>query len=158
MEFLDISLMKDSSLLLPAIHSPFYWRILTKIKLYSGFNNPHKKSAWQEHSSLFMDSILCNGKMRVENQTKTPVCDSSLCPETSTRIAVQEFHLRTLYSLFEEVAGLCRLGGYNDFHNLKGFTSKRCQIIFFKMFVKKVFQLVNPFLANLHSTSSSKYS
>ncbi len=36
--------------------------------------------------------------------------------------------------------------------------AKRCQIIFFKMFVKKVFQLVKPFLANLHSTISRKYS
>ena len=36
--------------------------------------------------------------------------------------------------------------------------AKRCQIIFFKMFVKKVFQLVKPFLANLHSTISKKYS
>ncbi len=29
-EFLDISLTKDSSLLLHAIHSPFYWRIFLK--------------------------------------------------------------------------------------------------------------------------------
>ena len=36
--------------------------------------------------------------------------------------------------------------------------AKRCQIIFFKMFVKKVFQLVKPFLANLYSTVSKKYS
>ncbi len=36
--------------------------------------------------------------------------------------------------------------------------AKKCQIIFFKMFVKKVFQLVKPFLANLHSTISKKYS
>ena len=36
--------------------------------------------------------------------------------------------------------------------------AKRCQIIFFKMFVKKVFQLVKPFLANLHYTISKKYS
>ncbi len=36
--------------------------------------------------------------------------------------------------------------------------AKRCQIIFSKMFVKKVFQLVKPFLANLHSTSSNIYS
>ena len=36
--------------------------------------------------------------------------------------------------------------------------AKRCQIIFFKMFVKKVFQLVKPFLANLHYTVSKKYS
>jgi len=36
--------------------------------------------------------------------------------------------------------------------------AKRCQIIFSKMFVKKVFQLVQPFLGNLHSTSSNIYS
>ena len=36
--------------------------------------------------------------------------------------------------------------------------AKRCQIIFSKTFVKKVFQLVKPFLANLHSTISKKYS
>jgi hypothetical protein len=36
--------------------------------------------------------------------------------------------------------------------------AKRCQIIFSKMFVKKFFQLVKPFLANLHSTSSNIYS
>jgi hypothetical protein len=81
--------------------------------------------------------------MRVENQTKTPVCDSSLCPETSTRIAVQEFHLRTLYSLFEEVAGLCRLD-YSDFHNLMGSPAKRCQIILFKiLFAKKHLHVSN---------------
>jgi hypothetical protein len=34
---------KESSLLLHAIHSPFYWRILKKIILYSDFNNPYKK-------------------------------------------------------------------------------------------------------------------
>ncbi len=36
--------------------------------------------------------------------------------------------------------------------------AKRCQIIFFKMFVRKVFQLVKPFLANLLYTISKKYS
>ncbi len=52
------------------------------------------KSAKQENSSLFMNSILLNRKTRVENQTKTRVReDSSLCPETSTKTAVQEFHL-----------------------------------------------------------------
>jgi hypothetical protein len=70
-EFLDISLKKDSSLLLRAIHSPFYWRIFKKTILFSGFKNPYKKSAKQENSSLFMKSILLNGKMKVENQTKT---------------------------------------------------------------------------------------
>jgi hypothetical protein len=37
------SLTKESSLLLHAIHSPFYWRILEKIILYSGFKNTYEK-------------------------------------------------------------------------------------------------------------------
>jgi hypothetical protein len=64
---MDISLTQDSSLLLRAMHSPFYWRILKKTILQSGFNNPYKKFASQENLSLFMNSILLNGKMRVEN-------------------------------------------------------------------------------------------
>ncbi len=48
----------------------------------------------QENSRLFKNNILQKGKMRVENQTKTPEReDSNLCPETSTKNAVQEFHL-----------------------------------------------------------------
>jgi hypothetical protein len=43
MEFLDINFTKDSSLLLHAIHSPFYWRILKKTILFSGLKNPYKK-------------------------------------------------------------------------------------------------------------------
>jgi hypothetical protein len=37
MEFLDINLTKDLSLFLNPIHSPFYWRILNKTTLLSGF-------------------------------------------------------------------------------------------------------------------------
>jgi hypothetical protein len=37
MEFLDIYLTKDLSLLLHAIHSPFYWLILKKTIHFSGF-------------------------------------------------------------------------------------------------------------------------
>jgi hypothetical protein len=40
--FLDVNKIKDSSLLLHAIHSPFYWRILKKAILYSGFKNTYK--------------------------------------------------------------------------------------------------------------------
>ena len=57
MEFLDISLTKDSSHLLHAIHSPFYWLILKTI-LFSGLTNPYKKSAKKKNLSLFMNSIL----------------------------------------------------------------------------------------------------
>ncbi len=55
-----------------------------------------KKSAKQENSSLFMNSILLNRKMRVENQTKTRLWkDLSLCPEISNKNAVQEFRFWT---------------------------------------------------------------
>ncbi len=45
MEFLDINLTEDSNLFLHAIHSPFYWRILKKTIIFSGFKNLTKKSA-----------------------------------------------------------------------------------------------------------------
>ncbi len=48
MELLDISLTKDTSLFLHAIHSPFYWQILKINILFSGFQNPYKKSAKQK--------------------------------------------------------------------------------------------------------------
>ncbi len=49
---------KNSSLLLHAIHTLFYWWISQKTILFSGCKNPHEKSAKQENSSLFMNSIL----------------------------------------------------------------------------------------------------
>jgi hypothetical protein len=64
---------KDSSLLLYAIHSPFYLRIFKKTILFSGFKIPRKKSAKQESSSFFMNSISYKGKLRVGNLTKTRV-------------------------------------------------------------------------------------
>jgi hypothetical protein len=39
----DMNLTKDSSLLLHAIHSLFYWRTLQKTILQSGFKTPYKK-------------------------------------------------------------------------------------------------------------------
>jgi hypothetical protein len=42
-EFLDIKLTKDLSLLLCAFHSPFYWQILQKTVLFSGFKKPYRK-------------------------------------------------------------------------------------------------------------------
>jgi hypothetical protein len=36
--------------------------------------------------------------------------------------------------------------GYSDFHNLMGFTSKKMQIIFLKMFDKMFFNWLNRFL------------
>ncbi len=73
MEFLDISKKKDSR------HFASYYSqslLLADFKenhtlLFSGFKIPDKKSAKKENSSLFMNSILKNGKMRVENHTET---------------------------------------------------------------------------------------
>jgi hypothetical protein len=50
MEFLDINLTKDSSLLLHAIHSPFYWRIFRENHTILWFKKSlQKKSAKQEN-------------------------------------------------------------------------------------------------------------
>ncbi len=83
---MDINVTKDSSLLLHAIYSPFYRQIFQKTKLFTGFQDPYQKSAKQENSRLFMNGILWNGKMRVENQTKLAF--------EETKNAVLEFHLR----------------------------------------------------------------
>jgi hypothetical protein len=51
MEFLDILLTKDSSLLLHAIHSPSCWRILQKTIFISGFKIHYKKIHERKKSS-----------------------------------------------------------------------------------------------------------
>jgi hypothetical protein len=59
MEFLDTILTKDSSLLLHDINNLFYWKILKKTTLFSGFKNLYKNNSMnQENSSIFMISIL----------------------------------------------------------------------------------------------------
>ncbi len=58
MEFWDINLTKDSGIFLHAIHSVSTGGFLKKTRLYSGFKNTCKKSAKQENSSLFTNSIL----------------------------------------------------------------------------------------------------
>ncbi len=50
MEFLDIILTKDLSLLLYVIHSPFYWRILKILKILT-INPQNKKTRSLEDSS-----------------------------------------------------------------------------------------------------------
>jgi hypothetical protein len=58
MEFLDINVTKDSSLLLHDFYSTFYRQIFKKTRLFTGFQDPYQKSAKQENSSLFMKGIL----------------------------------------------------------------------------------------------------
>jgi hypothetical protein len=68
MEFLNISLTKDSNLLLHAIHCPF-----KENHNLLWFSKYIQKSEKQENSSLFGNSIFLKRKMRVENWTKTRV-------------------------------------------------------------------------------------
>jgi len=58
MEFLDINLTKYSFLLFYTIHNLFNLGILKKTILFCGLKLFQKKSAKQENSSLFMNSIL----------------------------------------------------------------------------------------------------
>jgi hypothetical protein len=67
MEFLDINLAKDSMPFTVPFTGGFqrkpYSSLVLKIP-------PYKKFAKQENLSLFMNSIVWNGKMRVETRQK----------------------------------------------------------------------------------------
>ncbi len=52
MEFLVMNFTKDSSLLIHAVHSLFYLRILQKIILYSGFKPSYRKIRETKNSIL----------------------------------------------------------------------------------------------------------
>ncbi len=62
----------NSSLLLHAIHSPFYWRILKKPILFYGFKNPFKKriSKTRKLESIH-EKHFVERKNEGGNQTKT---------------------------------------------------------------------------------------
>jgi hypothetical protein len=58
MEFLDMNLAQDSILLLRAIHSLFYRRILQKTILYTLVLKLHTKNLWnKKNSRLFMNCV-----------------------------------------------------------------------------------------------------
>ncbi len=93
-EFLDSNLRKDSSLLIYAIHSPFYSRILKKTILYSGIKNTYNKIRKTRKLESIHNSILYKRK----NVGRKLKCErTNLCPETSIKNAVQEFHNRSLH-------------------------------------------------------------
>jgi hypothetical protein len=60
MDFLDINLTKDSSLLLHAIHSLSTGGFLKKTRLYSGFKNTYKKirEKLEQENSNELNTIL----------------------------------------------------------------------------------------------------
>ncbi len=60
--------------MLHAIHSPFYWRILKKTLLYSGFNNPYKKF----HNTRKLESIHEQHFLEQKNEGRKSDKNSSL--------------------------------------------------------------------------------
>jgi hypothetical protein len=74
MEFLDINLTKDQVLcsMLP-IHSPFYWRILKKTKLFSGFKVEYI------HEYHFGERKNEGRKLNINLSLRRLTC---FCPET----------------------------------------------------------------------------
>ncbi len=66
--FLDISFVKDSSLFLHAIQSPFYWRILKKPTLST--KNPQKLESI--HEKHFVEKIS-DGRKPVDYTSRTHV-------------------------------------------------------------------------------------
>jgi hypothetical protein len=75
MEFLDIILTKDSSLLLHAIYSPFYRWILKETILFSGFTNPFKKIRKTRTLELIYEK---NHFLEGKNEGRKPDKSSSL--------------------------------------------------------------------------------
>ncbi len=86
MEFLEINLTKDSSLLLHAIHSLFHWRIFKKMYSSLVLKILTKKSTKKEISSQFMNSILYNQNIKGQKPDKY----------SSLRTRRLEFMLRNL--------------------------------------------------------------
>ncbi len=85
---------KDSSL---GIHSLFYWRFLEKTNhTLLCFKIPYKKNPRNKKTRVY--SLLAFSRMKNEvwKPDKTRLWEGScLCPETSTKTDVQEFHLRS---------------------------------------------------------------
>jgi hypothetical protein len=75
MKFLDINFTKVLSFFLYAVHSPFYWRILKKTKLFSGLKKNYKKiRETRKLESIHEKHCLQNGKNEGKKQpTKTRV-------------------------------------------------------------------------------------
>jgi hypothetical protein len=112
MEFLDINLTKDLIILLHAVHSPFYWRISRRSSSSLVLIIITKESTKQGNLSLFMNSILQSGKIRLENWTKIRVWvweNSSLCPETSTKKPFKNSISGLRHESFSEVQVLGRV-------------------------------------------------
>jgi hypothetical protein len=111
---LDHQFGKNSSLFL---HDIQILADFTENQTLLWFKNPLKKNP-RKKKTLFINSILLNGKTKVENPDK----DSSLCPENSTKKAVQECHLRSwrlarasLHPTAGELSKQCRKAGIPSF-------------------------------------------
>ncbi len=57
-----------------AIHSPFYWQILKKTIVYSGFKNPYKNYPWNKKTRVYSWIAFC----RTEKEGRKPDKNLSL--------------------------------------------------------------------------------
>ncbi len=71
-------------------NSPFYWRILRKTILFSGFQNPYKKICKTRKLESVLEKHFVERKNVGRKQDKTRVWDDfSLCPKTSTKNTIK---------------------------------------------------------------------
>ncbi len=82
------SILPNNVILLHAIRSLFYWRILQETILFSSFKTPYKKSGKQENSSVFMTIHEQRFVERIMGGRK---------PDKQSSLARLEFRLGTPY-------------------------------------------------------------
>jgi hypothetical protein len=126
MEFLDINLTEDSSLLLHGYSESFLLADFTENQNLHvlWFKNPYKKICELENLSLMMNSIFWNGKTRVENHPRNLLNTSPAFKNSISGISPQSQSfplvvLRQIYLVFQDAAAvLLRVRGPAPDHRL----------------------------------------
>ena len=114
MQFLDIYWTKDSNLLIYAIHSLSQWcksmifwcpfGSESGSSVYEG-RKPETGTTISQKTRVFCSMLFTLPSTTEKWGWETPAWeDSSLCSETSTKNAVQEFHHRKNAAVHEEIA------------------------------------------------------
>jgi hypothetical protein len=101
MEILGKNLTKDSSFLLYAIYSLFYWRILKKTTLYSGFKTPYKKIRETKKRESIYEKHFEEQKKRGKKTGRKlePEKTQVYAQKPRLKLPFKEFHPRILTGL-----------------------------------------------------------
>jgi hypothetical protein len=91
---MDMNLTKGSSIWLHAIYSLFYWRILQKTILYSGFKTPKIRETEELESIHELHFVEKENVGKKTSQKLESEKAQVYAQKTSTKNAVQDFHLR----------------------------------------------------------------